>query len=373
MKRVLLLFTAVACIQASAQTSKVQEYINQYSDLAIKEMMRTGVPASIILAQGIIETQAGQSSLVANTNNHFGIKCKNDWNGATYLYDDDAKNECFRSYNTAEESYRDHSDFLKNRPHYAFLFKLDATDYEGWAKGLKKAGYATNPAYAKMLINTIVTNQLQQYTIVAIQRMNNKEDLFAINNNTAPQQNRTVTNTSTVTPLFKEEEQQQPEEQNTALAREEPRQNTGIVKVAQTILEAPSYPTGEFTINATRVVYAEAGTSLFALANNNSISFNKLLDYNELSKTDILEKSQLIFLEKKPKKGEKEIHIAALNETLYDICQQEGVSLKNLLEYNRLSSGTQQPAAGEKIYLQKPAAKAPKLAPRNGASETAAY
>src|SRR5580765_6020531 len=130
-------------------------YISRYKDLAISEMKRTGVPAAITLAQGIHETDAGTSDLVRKSNNHFGIKCKENWNGPTVSHDDDARGECFRKYEAAEQSYRDHSDFLKTRSNYASLFKLDPTDYEAWANGLKKAGYATNPKYAQILIKII--------------------------------------------------------------------------------------------------------------------------------------------------------------------------------------------------------------------------
>src|SRR4051794_20661431 len=148
------------------QTDKlrIDAYVNSYKELAISEMLRTGVPASITLAQGILETAGGQSDLAAVANNHFGIKCKPEWTGETMTHDDDLKNECFRKYQSVEDSYRDHSDFLKSRPFYAFLFKLDPTDYEGWAKGLKKAGYATNPTYAQQLIRLIVENNLQSYS-----------------------------------------------------------------------------------------------------------------------------------------------------------------------------------------------------------------
>jgi len=365
MKKMLFALAIAATLSAGAQNNNaVQEYIQKYSDLAIKEMMRSGVPASITLAQGILETQAGQSELVRNTNNHFGIKCKPEWTGGTYLHDDDAKNECFRSYNNAEDSYRDHSDFLKNRPYYTFLFKLDPTDYEGWAKGLKKAGYATESKYAQMLINIIVTNHLQDYTITALQRMKNPDQQMLASNTTPQQQEPTVTNvlnTSQNNNTVAAEQSTSIKETSVPAA---PVKEEQYAKVAQTIVTAPSYPVGEFKINSTRVIYAQAGTSLFALANNNNISFNKLLDFNELEKTDILEKDQLIFLEKKPKKGERDFHVVEYNETIVDISQKEGVSLKNLMEYNKLSKGMQ-PAIGEKIYLKSVASKMPRLIARS--------
>ena len=133
----------------------IEKYIETYREMAISEMQRTGIPASIKLAQGIHETMAGTSDLVKRSNNHFGIKCKSNWTGESVKHTDDAPNECFRKYDNPLDSYRDHSDFLKTRAHYAPLFKLDATDYEGWAYGLKKAGYATNPKYPQILIKLI--------------------------------------------------------------------------------------------------------------------------------------------------------------------------------------------------------------------------
>src|SRR5688500_4194064 len=159
MQRIKLSFTAffvlLSTISWSQKKAIVQEYINEYKELAIAEMKRTGVPASITLAQGIHESGAGNSKLAAASNNHFGIKCKSNWTGETVRHDDDAKAECFRKYSCVEDSYRDHSDFLKNGTRYSFLFSIDPADYSEWAIGLKKAGYATNPKYPQMLIKLI--------------------------------------------------------------------------------------------------------------------------------------------------------------------------------------------------------------------------
>jgi LysM repeat protein len=142
-----------------------KDYIENYKDLAVKEMLRSGIPASITLAQGMLESQNGNSTLAKKANNHFGIKCHNTWTGKTIKQDDDKKGECFRKYKTVYESYKDHTDFLMSGSRYGFLFKLQITDYKGWAKGLKKAGYATNPDYPEMLIRIIEDNDLQQYDL----------------------------------------------------------------------------------------------------------------------------------------------------------------------------------------------------------------
>jgi len=153
--QILLISTSLSCRVFAQSPEQVNAYINTYKFLAIAEMQRSGVPASIILAQGIHETSAGTSELVIASNNHFGIKCKANWTGQTVYHDDDAKGECFRSYAVAADSYRDHSDYLKETPRYAFLFKLNPEDYESWAYGLKKAGYATNIKYSQILIKLI--------------------------------------------------------------------------------------------------------------------------------------------------------------------------------------------------------------------------
>src|SRR5580765_8463276 len=177
LKSSLLLFFISVMMIAHAQNSDnvprtvVIDYIDTYKAIAISEMKRTGIPAAIILAQGIHETEAGTSELVRKSNNHFGIKCKDYWTGDKVYHNDDAKGECFRSYPRAFDSYIDHSDFLKNSPRYASLFQLDPTDYEAWAKGLRQAGYATNPKYATILINIINNYHLQDYTLIALGKM----------------------------------------------------------------------------------------------------------------------------------------------------------------------------------------------------------
>lgn len=149
--------------QNAQKNKQTLDYIERFKDIAMEEMQKDKIPASITLAQGILESGSGKSKLATKGNNHFGIKCHSDWKGKTMRQDDDAPKECFRVYKNAEESYRDHSKFLKNSTRYADLFKLEITDYKGWAKGLKKAGYATLPTYASVLINLIETYDLQQY------------------------------------------------------------------------------------------------------------------------------------------------------------------------------------------------------------------
>ena len=164
-KQILFLIVVFTCLAAQAQTRNKQyeSYIKQYRKLAVEEMKKYRIPASITLAQGLLESGAGQSVLARKSNNHFGIKCGGDWTGKTVSHDDDARGECFRAYKHPKQSYEDHSKFLAGRPRYASLFRLKITDYKGWAKGLKKAGYATNPRYAEQLIDIIELYDLDKY------------------------------------------------------------------------------------------------------------------------------------------------------------------------------------------------------------------
>jgi hypothetical protein len=324
MRTYALLLFVVATMGASAQPSaNIIDYINSYKKIAMDEMKRTGIPASIKLAQGIHETYAGKSELVTKSNNHFGIKCKSYWNGKKVYHDDDARGECFRSYDVAADSYRDHSDFLKAGERYAPLFKLDPTDYKGWATGLKKAGYATNPKYAPIIIRLIEEYNLQQYSLIAMGRMSPEEEVIA----------------SVPRP-----------------ATEIPDNIASFIKYEEPAEELPpppaiSFPSGEFTINNTKVIFAKQGTLLLALAEQYELPLHRLLEFNDLQNEDVLVKDQLVYLQKKRKTGVNEVHVVAKGETLYDICQLEAIRLESLLEYNNLSR-TAQPVAGEKLYLQ---------------------
>jgi LysM repeat protein len=362
------LFICLISVFAFAQNdSKVAEYISKYKEIAIKEMMRTGVPASITLAQGILESQNGESDLAKRSNNHFGIKCKPEWTGDRTYHDDDAKGECFRVYTTVEQSYMDHSDFLKNRPYYTSLFTLDPTDYEAWAKGLKKAGYATSPIYAKQLVDLIERYNLQDYTLVALQRSKEQQnDMLAY----AKDEKQETTITPPVVKTVQIDSGNATKDSKTTAV------TTQSTELVQSTVEAPKaipvvlynaadYPGGPFTINGSKVIFATEGTSLLALANEFGVSYKKLLEFNEMDEqTDILPYDQLIFLAKKSKKGSKDIHVVEKNETLEIISQKEGIQLQALLEYNRIPKG-RQAIAGEKIYLKTNSPVTPKLAASN--------
>ncbi|WPQ62867.1 glucosaminidase domain-containing protein [Chitinophaga sancti] len=306
-----------------AQTTSTPQYIAMYKDIAIDEMKRSGIPASITLAQGVLETQSGNSWLVQNSNNHFGIKCKNNWTGATVNYDDDARQECFRKYTTAADSYKDHSDFLKNNPRYSFLFSFQLEDYKSWAYGLKQAGYATSKTYPQQLIKVIEDYNLQQYT---------KEGEGLIPRSTPSTSVSTTTKPSTTTTG----------KGNTAAA------------------DKP-IPTGIFEINGRKVMYAQAGTALIQLASEKDVKLRNLVKYNDLENDNPLPKSNYIFLEKKGKSGKNDFHIVKQGETMYDISQAEGIQLRWLRRRNKMKEG-EEPAAGQKLALQGFASVKPELA-----------
>ncbi len=307
-----LLFVACIGIQAGAQTLTPQQYVEKYKDLAVREMRRMGVPAAITLAQGLLETENGNSDLVKKSNNHFGIKCKSSWTADSVSHDDDAKGECFRSYKDAEASYRDHSNYLRGTERYASLFALDPADYKGWARGLRKAGYATNPKYPDILIKNIELYNLQQYSLQAV--------------NDVPQ---------TEKGKYQDDKETEPDKAPDATVNE-----PGNSAEGSTI----SY------INGHKYINAKKGTSLLAIATNNDIDLSKLLSFNDLDEDGILKDDQIIFLQKKSKTGANDFYLVQQTEPLYDIAQKNGVQLKCLLEYNGFKQDAPV-AAGTKVYL----------------------
>jgi LysM repeat protein len=324
LKRILPLFLLVVCSLAKAQpVNVVQEYIREYKELAMEEMKRTGVPASIKLAQGIHETMAGTSVLVLKSNNHFGIKCKSVWTGDKVYHDDDARGECFRSYASPVDSYRDHSDFLKGSQRYSFLFEMDPADYKGWAYGLKKAGYATNIKYSQILIKLIEEYNLQEYSLIAMGRIQREESIA-----TKPKTQSILTSAAA----------------NVTEEKAVPK---------------PSYPSGQFMINNTRVVFATGGTALLTIAQEYDVPLSRLLEFNDI-KSDVLGKDQLVYLQRKRKTGANEFHIVQAGETLYDVCQVEGLRLESLVEYNHLQA-YDEPAIGEKLSLRSVAQSRPRI------------
>ncbi|MBS1919268.1 MAG: LysM peptidoglycan-binding domain-containing protein [Bacteroidetes bacterium] len=361
----LIIVSFISRLVLAQDPATIEKYINTYKEIAIQEMQRTGVPAAIKLAQGIHETLAGTSDLVKRSNNHFGIKCKDTWTGASVKHDDDLKNECFRKYNSAEASYRDHSDFLKGSSRYAFLFKLNPTDYKDWAYGLKKAGYATNPKYPQIIIKLIEDYHLEDYTLIAMGKMKPTEEVIAkADPDITQQSNNTIAAASQ--PVFLEQTQGNPVKSEMKTLENK---KIEIKAVEKNVAVKPNYPPGEFKINETRVIYAKKGTPLLAIAQQYNISLAWLYDFNDLPQTETLQNDQLVYLQRKRKIGQNEKHIVKQGENLYDIAQQEAIRMESLLDYNMLLNDMQ-PAVGELLYLRSKAPARPKLALKENYSLT---
>ena len=335
LKILVLLFALLASRNSYAQQLDpvVIGYINKYKELAIEEMQRTGIPASIKLAQGIHETSAGTSDLVRRSNNHFGLKCKTEWTGMTVKHTDDAPNECFRKYESPVDSYKDQSNYLKKSPRYASLFELDPTDYKAWAYGLKKAGYATNPKYTQVLIKLIEDYDLQDYTMIALGKLKSGQETLV--KNKIPVTTSQAEEKPVVMPT---------EPEVVVYAKKE---STKPVVVER----RTEYPDGEFKINETRVIYAKKGTSYLSIAEKYSIPLARIFEFNEMKAQDVVDKDQLIFIMRKRKIGLNEQHIVKPGETLADIAQVEAIRIESLLEYNFLQP-TMQPAVGSVLYLR---------------------
>ena len=309
------LFALTISLSGIAQTisAETAAYINQYKNIAMQEQLRTGVPAAIKLGQAILESQSGKSKLASASNNHFGIKCKTEWTGPKTYHNDDATGECFRVYDNAEASFVDHSNFLKTRIHYAFLFKLDVTDFTSWALGLKQAGYATNPNYPSILIKIINDYDLAQYTHIAKEQKkkgidSSVEAALITKKADSVSQNKI---TKPISPVLQSEPTKE------------------VIAAPISLLENT-----KVTINNTRAVVSTKGSSLLAIANKNKISLGKIFEYNELAEMNVLDQDRILFVEKKQKYGASEVHIVTGNETLYSIAQKEGILLSTILILN---------------------------------------
>jgi len=317
-----------------------QAYINRYKDLAINEMYRTGVPASITLAQGMIESDFGRSSLAVQGNNHFGIKCHNDWRGPTINHHDDRRNECFRKYPRVEDSFYDHSDFIRTGSRYISLFDLSASDYKGWAKGLKKAGYATNPDYANMLITKIEENNLQFF------------------DRQSPVQDVSDVNVTATTPVRTEPLKNGPVK--TSPVKEVP---VEVDEVNESPLQPQPVINDNFTVSATvsrvkennRIQYiiVKDGESVEMIEKEFQLLKWELQRYNELGADFTPVAGQILYLQPKRDKAEagNELHTVVAGDTMSSISQKYGVKLKKLYEYNKMPEGAE-PVQGQKIWLR---------------------
>jgi len=293
MKTCIFTFVLLLCgltLQAQTRNRQYESYIKQYRDLAVEEMKKYHIPASITLAQGLLESGAGQSTLARKSNNHFGIKCGSDWRGKTVRHDDDDRGECFRAYKHPKQSYEDHSKFLASRPRYASLFKLKITDYKGWARGLKKAGYATNPRYADQLIGIIELYDLDKY--------DKKGGLKWMKENPHPHQ--------------------------------------------------------PYIANGLVYILVRGGDTWKSISREFDISQKKLRKYNDLYKGYELQEGDILYLEKKNKKADKEhiVHVLRAGESMHGISQKYGIRLKNLYKLNKMDADDLAPEVGTILRLR---------------------
>jgi LysM repeat protein len=274
------------------------EYIEMYKDIAIAEMNQYKIPASITLAQGILESAHGNSALARNANNHFGIKCHKGWTGKSYTMDDDAKDECFRKYKDPVDSFHDHSQFLLTRNRYAFLFDLKLDDYKAWAKGLKKAGYATNPKYPQLLIKIIEEHKLYNYD-----KLYNKD--------------------------HKNQQRLKVQKEIRYRPKDDQRDDFNAISIGANGREI-------YENNGVKFIYAQKGDSFYKIAQDFNIYTWQVYKYNDLKKNDKVDEGQVLYLQAKKKKCDKEFHVAQPGESLYSISQYYGIKLKKLRKYNNL-------------------------------------
>ena len=306
---IFLLVTIIACGQGITR----EQYIELYKNIAIEGMRTHGIPASITLAQGCLESGNGNSELAIKANNHFGIKCHTDWQGNKYYKkDDDPGKSCFRKYKNPKESNKDHADFLRYRQRYASLFELEITDYKGWCYGLKKAGYATAPDYAEKLIRIIEDYKLYQYDTQGTGRF-------------TPPPSPTL--------------------------------------LAQTDIHTPAKSSPLYKYSGLRTIYERNGVPFIisnssdtyeSIAREYNLFTNELLRYNDLHKNTELAPGTIVYLQRKKNKSKRhlEIHIATDGDTYYGISQKYGIRLKKLYQYNNYKKGDIL-HIGDEVFLRK--------------------
>lgn len=316
-----LIFNQIA--SAGDFTAARIDYINRFKEDAIRDMIKTGVPASITMAQACLESQNGMSKLASEANNHFGIKCSN-WTGPSFIQDDDTKDECFRKYNSVLESYDDHSNFLRSRPRYSFLFEIPVTDYKAWARGLKKAGYATDPSYADRLIKIIEDHQL--YLLDQGKQLQ-------------------------LDPIAS----RSPEVKPTVYASTTPNKRTEHRVYAPSVEIVDPFSSRKISdINGIDYVVARQGDTWKSLSKEFNYGYWQLPKYNETSGETPIAAGQIIYLKPKKKDNSDNTYTIKPGDDLYSVSQQTGVKMRFLLKYNNLKE-TDRLEAGKKILLNRKA------------------
>ena len=358
MKRVItvIFLFIIFSVQLFAQKQSREEYINKYKNLAIREMNKYGIPASITMAQACLESGDGNSRLATMANNHFGIKCHN-WTGKTFTYSDDMANECFRKYDSAEDSFRDHSEFLTNGKRYQSLFSLDKTDYKSWAHGLKAAGYATSPIYAQKLIEIIEKNYLYY-----LDKDTHKTDISKNNEQT----NQAVDSTGHVKTKkelrkerraekkrLKEEKKKQKLEHSQSTNTNSNSTNTNSNIITNTS-NSYNYSLERTVskINGVNYVIAIGGETYESIAKTYDLFTKEILSFNDIDTDNVLEEGSIVYIERKKKYNPKNTYQVEQEESIYSISQKTGVRIKNLLIINNISSKDRIIKTGKVIKLQ---------------------
>ncbi|MGM9736730.1 MAG: glucosaminidase domain-containing protein [Candidatus Cryptobacteroides sp.] len=348
-----ILTSAVLSIipMAAAPKSVQERYIEKYAPMAVSEMYRSGVPASITLAQGMLESNNGESILATKGNNHFGIKCHNDWNGGKMYHDDDRKGECFRKYKSPSESFRDHSDFLRYRDRYKSLFDLRTTDYKGWAYGLKKAGYATDPAYPTKLIKLIEDYKLYEYDTKSASWARKHSD--SESEDVKPQADVAKSDEGKAAADEKAVAQKK---ENRKVRRRSAKEQEPVneipespLQIEQAVpLEAQGREVFRFPLsrqlysqNGVPFIYSVEGETYASIAKAYNLFPREILKYNDLSSSQELAPGTVVYLQPKKKQSAKGLdkYVCEGGEDMRDIAQRFAVRLSTLYKINGIQPG----------------------------------
>ena len=384
---------SITTVSATAQVPQIEKYVEEWAPTAVREMYRSGVPASITLAQGILESRYGLSPLAAEGNNHFGIKCHKDWTGKKQYHDDDEKGECFRVYDSADESFRDHSDFLRYRDRYKFLFEFETTDYKSWANGLKKAGYATDPGYPDKLIKYIEDYKLNEYDSMTLaqaeallqDKIETREEApktvkaeTKVDKKPEPKVEKKAETKADKRAEVKAEKAERKAEKAAEKAAgkarkarnkvsEDDEELTGKIPESPLSLEEAKKidksQLEEFKFSLTREAYSKNGVPFVtssegetyrSIADRYGLFLKELLKYNDLDAAQELLPGTVVYLQAKKNQSQKGLDKFIVDEdgqSLRDICQRFGVKMSSVIKMNGFEDGYE-PREGDTIVLR---------------------